>query len=120
MRILIADDNQAVRRGIIALLSGEPSWEICGEAAHGDEIVRKATELRPDVVLLDVSMPGTNGLDAARLLRRSFPNIRIVIMSQHDLRQLRPRAQEVGADACVDKAQIATELARAIRGVADA
>jgi DNA-binding NarL/FixJ family response regulator len=117
LRILIADDNPMVRRGIIRLLSDEPLWELCGEVADGAQILESVDQLRPDVVLLDVSMPGLNGLEAARLLRQQFPQTKIVIMSQHDPRQLRPRALEAGADACVDKARIASDLPAAIRAL---
>jgi DNA-binding NarL/FixJ family response regulator len=117
LRILIADDNQMVRRGILLLLAGEPAWEFCGEVADGALILKTVEELRPDVVLLDVSMPRLNGLEAARLLRQQFPDIKIVIMSQHDPQHLRPRAIEAGADACVDKARIANDLPTAIRSI---
>jgi len=120
LRILIADDNQLVRRGIVRLLSGEPSCEFCGEVADGSLILKTVEETRPDVVLLDVSMPGLNGLEAARLLRQQFPNIKIVIMSQHDPQHLRPRALEAGANACVDKARIANDLAQTIREISQA
>lgn len=109
-----------VRRGILRLLSGEPAWEFCGEVADGALILKAVEELRPDVVLLDVSMPGLNGLEAARLLRQKFPDIKIVIMSQHDPQQLRPRALEAGADACIDKARIANDLARTIHEISHA
>jgi DNA-binding NarL/FixJ family response regulator len=117
LRILIADDNPLVRRGIIGLLSAEPCWSVCGEVGEGDQIVRTAEELRPDLVLLDVSMPGLNGLEAARLLRRQLPRLRIVIMSQHDPMHLRPAALEAGADACVGKNSIVTELLSTIRSL---
>ena len=78
LRILIADDNAMVRRGVITLLSSETSWEICGEAGDGSEALLKARTLRPDVILLDVSMPGVNGLEVARRLRRELSYARIV------------------------------------------
>lgn len=109
-----------VRHGILRLLSGEAACEFCGEVADGALILKTVEELRPDVVLLDVSMPGLNGLEAARLLRQQFPDIKIVIMSQHDPRQLRPSALEAGADACIDKARIANDLARTIHAVSQA
>jgi len=109
-----------VRRGIIRLLSGESSWEFCGEVADGALILKTVEEMRPHVVLLDVSMPGLNGLEAARLLRQKFPDTKIVIMSQHDPQQLRPRALEAGADACIDKARIANDLARTIHEITQA
>lgn len=73
MRILIADDHQLVRRGIAGMLSRETNWEICGEASDAKETLEKAAELKPDVVLLDVSMPDANGLETARLCDNRFP-----------------------------------------------
>ena len=71
MRVLIADDNPLARRGIARLLSGDEDLQVCGEASDSNETLQKAGELEPDLVLLDVSMPGMNGLDTARLLRES-------------------------------------------------
>jgi DNA-binding NarL/FixJ family response regulator len=110
MRILIADDSDVVRRGVIGIVSSEEGWEVCGEAKDGLEVVRKAQEMTPDVILLDISMPGMNGLEATRLLRREFPKVRIIVISQHETRQLLPRAVEAGADACVDKSRLSTDL----------
>jgi DNA-binding NarL/FixJ family response regulator len=73
MRILIADDNDLVRRGLIRLLSAETGWTVCGEARDGFEALQKARELLPDLILLDLRMPGMNGLDATRRLRLELP-----------------------------------------------
>jgi two-component system response regulator NreC len=110
MQILIVDDNEMVRRGVSALLSSRPTWQVCGYAGDGKEALRKAKELRPDIILLDISMPGTNGLDVARILRREMPKTKIVIMSQHDPIQVLPRVLEAGAHACVDKNSLNTDL----------
>lgn len=117
MRILIADDNERVRRGVIAILSAEPGWEICGEAADGEQAIAMAQSLLPDVVLVDVSMPGLNGLEVARRIREELPQCRILMMSQHDPVQLLPRAIESGANACVDKSSLYQDLAPAIARV---
>jgi two-component system response regulator NreC len=117
MRILIADDNHLVRRGIAGLLSNEKDWEVCGEAVDAREALQKASDLQPDVVLLDVSMPGTNGLDTARLLRQKSHEMKILIISQHDAKQLLPRSLEAGANGCVDKARIAVDLLPTIRNM---
>jgi DNA-binding NarL/FixJ family response regulator len=94
MRILIADDNKLVRRGIVGLLSAENGLEVCGEASDSNETLQKAGMLKPDVILLDVSMPGTNGLNTAHLLRQQLPALKILIISQHDPHQLLPRSPE--------------------------
>lgn len=117
---MIADDNRLVRRGVVAILSTEPTWEICGEAVNGAEALQKSRDLRPDVVLLDVSMPGMSGLEVARLLRREVPQARILIISQHDPAQLLPRVLEAGADGCLDKGRLGMDLLEAVRKFAPA
>src|SRR6267142_668741 len=101
MRILIADDNDAVRRGVVGLLSSEAGWKVCGEARDGSEALQKARELLPDLILLDVSMPGINGLEVSRLLRQEVPQARILVISQHDPIQLMTRVIAAGGDGCV-------------------
>ena len=117
MRILIADDNQFIRRGIVRLLAQEDGIQVCGEASDSAEAIEKATELQPDMILLDISMPGGNGLETARLLKQKFPETKILIVSQHDAKQLLPRSLEVGASGCVDKARLAIDLLPTIRGL---
>lgn len=114
-RILIADDNERVRRGVSELLSREPMYEVCGEAVNGSEALQKAASLKPDLILLDISMPDINGLEVARVVRRESPEIRILVTSQHDPGQVLPRAIAAGADACVDKSRLATDLLPAVR-----
>jgi two-component system response regulator NreC len=117
MRILIVDDNEQVRRGVRAILSSEANWEVCGEAADGADGLRKARELQPDLILLDVSMPGPDGLETTRLLRRELPRVKVIIMSQHDPIQLLPRAIEAGADACIDKSRLDADLLASIESI---
>jgi DNA-binding NarL/FixJ family response regulator len=117
MRILIADDNEMVRRGLTELLSSETGWEVCGEAINGAETLRKAQELLPDLILLDVSMPDMNGLEAARLLRDVLHEVKIIIISQHDQAQLLPSAINAGACACADKSFLNTDLLPTIRNI---
>lgn len=116
MRILIADDNELIRRGVADILSAEPELEVCGEASDGPGTLDKSRELRPDMVLLDISMPGPNGYETARLLRQRIPEIRILIMSFGDPLQLLPLALEAGADQCVDKARLALDLLPIVKG----
>jgi DNA-binding NarL/FixJ family response regulator len=117
MRILIADDNESVRRGVANLLASNPNLEICGEAKDGNDTLQKARELGPDLILLDISMPGLNGLEVSRLLRKEAVQSRIVIMSHHDPLQLLPSALAAGAQACVDKCRLSTDLLSSIEGV---
>jgi DNA-binding NarL/FixJ family response regulator len=110
MRVLIADDNERVRRGVRDFLLTQVNWEVCGEAQDGAEAIEKARELSPDLILLDISMPGLSGFEAASVLRREVPGVKILIMSQNDPVQLLPAAREAGADACVDKSRIYSDL----------
>ena len=115
MRILIADDNDMVRRGVRRLLSEEPDWIVCGEAKDGSEAIQKARELLPDVILLDISMPGASGLDVARRLRQDLPKAKLLIISQHDPLLMLPQAIEAGCDGCLDKNRLATDLVATIK-----
>ncbi len=117
MRILIADDNDIIRRGVIGILSSETNWEVCGEAKDGSETLRKAEELRPDLILLDISMPGINGLEVSRLLRQQVPGIKILVVSHHDPIQLLPRVIEAGGHGCVDKSSLGTDLLASIKSI---
>jgi len=109
MRILIADDNALVRTSIAEFL-GDNGWEVCGEASNGTEAIQQVRTLRPDVVLLDISMPGSNGLEVAASLRRELPTLKIVIISQNDFDQLLPDTPRELADAFVDKLRLGTDL----------
>jgi DNA-binding NarL/FixJ family response regulator len=117
LRILIADDNDAVRRGVIRLLSPQTDWQICGEATNGTEAIEKARELSPDLILLDVSMPGMNGLDAARLLRKDSSTVKILVISQNDPKLLLPQVLAAGADGCVDKGRLGADLVGSIQSI---
>jgi DNA-binding NarL/FixJ family response regulator len=117
VRILIADDNQMIRRAMATLLSAEPEWEVCGEACDGTDTIAKSRELRPDLVLIDVRMPGKSGLETARTLRQEMPGIRTIIISDHDASLLLPAVREAGADGCVDKARVGSDLIPAIKSL---
>ena len=83
-QILIVDDNEAVRKSLRSLLSSHADWSVCGEAVDGLDAIEKAKALRPDVVLMDISMPRMNGLEATCILRRELPEVKVVIVSQND------------------------------------
>ena len=117
IRILIADDHELVRRGLRALLAARPTWEVCGEAADGREAIEKAAQLKPDIVLLDVSMPRVNGLEAARIIRRESPGSEILIVSQHTPAEMLPSALKVGARAFVSKSELACNLLSTIESI---
>ncbi|MGB8323131.1 MAG: response regulator, partial [Candidatus Acidiferrum sp.] len=113
-RILIVDDHEVVRRGLRTLLSARSQWEICGEAADGQEAIEKAKALHPDVILMDISMPRMNGLDATRLLHSEAADSKVIIVSQNDPRIVREQAHAIGAAAYVVKSDLAEKLVATI------
>src|SRR5258708_12935914 len=88
LRILIADDHDLMRRGVKTLIESHTGWEVCGEATTGREAVAKVEELEPDVLILDISMPDLNGVEAARRVRKTSANTKILILSIHYSHQL--------------------------------
>lgn len=115
MRVLIVDDYEPVRRGLRILLSGMKGIEVCGEAGDGSEAIAKANDLAPDAVVMDISMPRLNGIDATREIRRLLPKAQILILSQHDLPQLMTEAKKAGASSYVTKSSIWNRLIPAIQ-----
>ncbi len=114
VRILIADDQEAVRRGVRSLIASHSDWEVCGEAVDGLDAVEKAKSSRPDVVILDISMPKLSGLQAVPLIKNELPDSEILILSQHDPEQARRLAVEVGARNFISKTDMARDLLTAI------
>ena len=86
LRILIVDDHKAVRRGLRLLLASRADWIVCGEAVDGLDAVEQAKALRPDLALIDISMPRMNGIEATRIVRKELPQSEIIIVSQNDPR----------------------------------
>jgi signal transduction histidine kinase/DNA-binding response OmpR family regulator len=114
IRILIVDDHELVRRGIRTLLTSRADFELCGEAADGVQGVDKAKELHPDIVLMDITMPNRNGLDATRLIRKALPGTEVILVSQNESSVVQRQAIEVDARAFVPKSNIANDLIPAI------
>ena len=117
IRVLLADDHMIVRTGIRHVLQSEPGFEVVGEAATGSEAVSLAASLQPDVVILDISMPGESGLLVAARLRESSPEPRILILSMHDNAEYVLGSVRAGAHGYLLKDTAATELRNAIRSV---
>jgi two-component system nitrate/nitrite response regulator NarL len=114
LRILIADDHELVRRGIAGLLLSRHNFELCGEASNGEEAIQKAIELHPDLIVLDVTMPVLNGLDAARRIRETLPSVPILMLSMHDGRQIIEEAKLAGAQGFLSKNEVGAVLLEAI------
>jgi DNA-binding NarL/FixJ family response regulator len=115
--LLLVDDHQMVRQGLRALLAREPDLRLVGEAAEGLEAVRLAERLRPDVLVLDLMMPGLNGLDVTRQVARRVPETRVVILSMHAHEAYVLEALLAGAAGYVLKESSSDELVKAIRAV---
>lgn len=117
IQILIADDHGVLRAGLRALLNAEPDMEVVGEASDGEEALRLARELRPEVVLLDISMPGPGGIEVARTLKRVLPETSVLILTIHDDEGLLREAIRAGASGYITKRAIEPELINAIHAV---
>lgn len=117
IRILLADDHKIVREGTRQLLEQSDDLTVVAETASGDEAVRLCADLRPDIVVMDVHMPGMNGIDATRIIRAQFPFIRVLILSAYDDDRYVFPLLEAGAGGYLLKTTTGAELADAIRTV---
>ena len=117
LRILIADDHEVVRRGLCALLQAHDGWEICGEAKDGREAVEKASQLKPDVVILDVGMPNLNGLAATRQLTHHDSRCKVIVLTITDSDQVIEEALDAGARGFVLKSDAARDLVSAVEAL---
>lgn len=116
-RILIVDDHAVVRRGVRALLEMQKGWEVVGEAQTGREGVDLARRLRPDIVVLDVSLPELNGLDAARQIRRESPQSEILVLTMHHSEELARDVLQAGARGYVLKSDADENLIAAVESL---
>jgi DNA-binding NarL/FixJ family response regulator len=118
VRILLADDHEIVRHGLRRLLETQSGWEICGEAGSGTEAVEKARQLKPDIAILDYSMPELNGAEAARQILAHAPETEILILTMHDSEQLLREVLALGARGYVLKSDAMSEMVKAVRSLA--
>lgn len=118
LRVLLADDHPILRDGLRALIAAEPDMEVVGEAADGEAAAREAARLRPDVVVMDVSMPVVGGAEATERIRAEHPAARVVALTAHEDRGYLGRLLAAGAAGYVLKRAAAADLVRAIRAVA--
>ena len=116
-RVLIADDHAPFREGLQALLSSVPDLQVVGEACDGDEAIRLATGLQPDVILMDLNMPGTSGIEATRRILHTSPHIAVLVISMFEDDGLVFAALQAGARGYLLKGALKAEILRAIRAV---
>jgi two-component system nitrate/nitrite response regulator NarL len=117
VRILVADDHEAVRKGVCAILATRLDIEVCGEAANGQEAIAKAHALKPDLIILDITMPILNGLDAARVIRLTLPELPILLLTMHDGKHIIEDARKIGIDGFVCKSDASATLLAAVDAV---
>ena len=118
MRVLIVDDQDFIRRGLRALLIEDKDIEVCGEAADGLQAIEKVQELRPDVVIMDISLPGLDGLQATREIRRTFSGTQVITLSQYEIPDVVKEARRAGAITHVPKALLWARLIPALKSLA--
>jgi DNA-binding NarL/FixJ family response regulator len=117
LRILIADDHDVMREGTRSVIEAEPGWEVCGSAATGREAVAQAIQLEPDIVIMDMTMPDLNGLDAAVQIKRRLPRTEILMFTAHETDELIREVFEVGVKSFIFKSEAHTCLIDAIKSL---
>jgi two-component system response regulator NreC len=117
LRILIADDHEVVREGLRRMVETEPDWEVCGVAANGREAVALATELHPDVVIVDMTMPELDGVQVVRQIKRAFPQTEFLVFSAHESESVIAEVFAAGAKSYIRKADAGRDLISALRSL---
>jgi DNA-binding NarL/FixJ family response regulator len=112
--VLIVDDHAFIRRGVQTILHPFPEWELCGEADNGSDAIRMAEELKPEVIIMDLSMPGLNGIEATRAIRKTQPAVKIVLLTLHESAELVRSAFRAGARGYLLKTDAEQELVKAL------
>jgi two-component system nitrate/nitrite response regulator NarL len=118
VRILIVDDHDVVREGVRSILKKRSDWEIIGEASNGQEAIAQTESLRPDVIILDITMPQMSGLDVARKITQTTPDSRVVMFTMHDSGTVEQAVKGSGAHGLVLKLNAARDLVKAVDTVA--
>jgi DNA-binding NarL/FixJ family response regulator len=118
LRILIADDHATVRHGLKLLIDSQPDMGVVGEAADGTGVLKEAEALKPDIVVMDISMPGMNGLVATRALKRAQPDVSVLALTRHDDETYLDELLRAGASGYILKQSAPTDFLQAIRAVA--
>ena len=114
LRILVADDNEEIRNGICSALEARLGWIVCGRAVDGTDAVQKASDRKPDIILVDVSMPGLNGFEVAGSIHEQIPDAKILIVTEHDPGTLEHLTPQPGVHGYVVKSRIDRDLIPAV------
>ena len=117
LRILVADDHEIVRRGLIAMIKAHPDWEVCAEADNGRQAIEKAAQSKPDIAILDIGMPVLNGLEATRQIVRENPKVRVLILTITDTDQAVQAVLDAGARGFLLKSDAARDLVTAVEAL---
>jgi DNA-binding NarL/FixJ family response regulator len=118
-RILVVDDHDVVRQGVRLILRNRPEWQVIAEAEDGFQAIEKTKSLDPDMVILDISMPGKDGLEVLRDLSKLNIRFKILVLTMHDSKELAEEVERLGASGCVIKTHAARQLLRAIQVIFD-
>jgi len=117
-RVMVVDDHAVIRRGVQGILQAFPEWEVCAEASDGQEAIKVAETAKPEIIIMDVSMPGLNGLEATRIIRNILPDTKILLLTLHSSTELVRSAFRAGARGYVLKSDAEHELVRGLNVVA--
>src|SRR5271169_2680529 len=117
LRILVADDHDVVRKGLKMLIEEHAGWQVCGEARTGREAAEKCAQLNPDILVIDVSMPDLNGLEATKQIRKACPRTEVLVITHHDSDEMAAEVMEAGARGYVLKSDSDTDLVRAVEAL---
>lgn len=117
VKLMLVDDHKIVRQGIKKLLEEEPDLQVAGEAANGREAVKKATELKPDVILMDITLSNLNGLEATKQIKKVLPDVKVIMLTMHKNEEYVLQSFQAGASGYILKEGAVEELVSAIRSI---